>query len=883
MHKTNPYSCCKGPGQTPGLFLFCQKKLVSLHLVMKKNLLTGLISSVLIVLSVASCQEDKPDIRIPVDPEPEREFVHIDNIGSTAPTVNEGDSLRIQLYTVPWDLLAREETAVSILRPDSSAYPYAAFSSMSMQADSTWNLYFRISWGIKKGDVVRIAVGLKDTVLYTPDLTLNYIKESKGIRTLSPDTVRFNEGDTAKIILRTIPWDMPLRDNVKISVLDGIDSTYRYATLLKPTMLPDTTWQFNLRMEYGMQSGDTVKLGISDLDTAMFSSPIVLMMIPKDGPTEQSVQRVSGPVSAYYTTTKARIVFRTTPWNLLMDDENNWAEVVDTAGNYVDYKFDATTPKFQPDSTWVIDISLTGDRTDEYFRIYVNTPDTTLESETINVKKVTFSLNTVQTQISGKYTKLEFDGDRTYTTLMPGTATDFAHVPLFFGHNADRIEISGQTITQNGGSFDIGHPLTVTLWKYDAHKDYTVMVRNTGLPVVKISTPMPVDTKDWVYQSMMEIYYADGTLNFKDTLNIRCRGNASYTDTQKKSYALKIDEKHKVLDMPKNKRWCLLANFKDRTLLRNDVTFWLSRKTSLDYTIRGRHVELFLNGQYRGNYYLCEQGKISKNRIPIADPDPTKPGESGYLIESDAYYSQESHPYPYGGFISGPMSIPYAFKEPDEDEMTQEAFNKVKKFINDFESCLMDEKRVKNGEYEKYIDVDQCIDYGLVQELTGNHDFYNDWPVPGTHSMYMHIDSIDYGGKLHFGHEWDFDYHTYQPSRQYGWVGMTTHGRSWSGQSQEFYYYYLLKDPEFRFRMQQRWNTLKDEFKKLPDYIDLMADSIRASESCNANMAGWFPIINPGGANDDERMSFDQAISEMKRGFLLRWEWIDQNIKNLGK
>ena len=63
----------------------------------------------------------------------------------------------------------------------------------------------------------------------------------------------------------------------------------------------------------------------------------------------------------------------------------------------------------------------------------------------------------------------------------------------------------------------------------------------------------------------------------------------------------------------------MLANYLDRTLLRNRVAFHIATLTSLAWTPRGQYVELVLNGKHKGSYYLCEQIKIDKNRVNIRD------------------------------------------------------------------------------------------------------------------------------------------------------------------------------------------------------------------------------------------------------------------------
>lgn len=867
---------------------------------MRKKLLTGLIMSVASVCAFVACQKDTPEIVIP---ELETTIACLSDLN---PTVNQGDSMTVTLRTYPDDLLGKSSVSLSVVNADSTDYKYITLSSMFQNNDGTWALNFQFMHGVKDGDIIRIAVYSEHDAktYYTPEIIIRYIKELKGIETLEQDTVSVMEGgDSLKIRIATLPWNLLSRNNVKISVLDGRDSLYRYATPLASTMLEDSTWTVNLRPEMGLETGDSIRICLTDPDTALYTKPLVVKLIRVSPKYTRSVEIVSNDIAAYYTGSMAKVRVRTTPWDLLIGNDSIRIVMVGKNGESLDETANWVVAKeIGRDSTWTVEMDLKSVYSNATVRASMVTSDSTYLSErTVNVKKVSFSLDGVQ---EGRSTKYSLDSKTmTYSRSYP-TITNFKDIELTFSSsNGDRITFDGQDIAFKDkkctGTADLSKPLTVTVWKYDASKEYTVILKNSGLPVIRITTPRSVNSKEnWVSDCRMEIYYADGTLNMQDTLSMRCRGNASFKDTNKKSYALKIDEKQKILGMHKNKRWCLLANFKDRTLLRNDVTFWLARKTCQDYVISGQYVELVINGEYRGNYYFCEQGKIGKHRINIADADPANPAASGYLLESDAYYSQESHPQ-YGGFISNTMKIPYAFKEPDDTEMTAGALNTVKNFIEAFEACLKDETRVKNHEYEKYLDVDQCIDYGLVQELTGNLDFYNTYPVSGTHSMYFHIDSIGFGGKLKFGHLWDFDYQTYEPSRASGWVAMKQHGTligwDWNKGGQfsepaEFYYYYLLKDPKFKNRMVERWNLLKADFKLATNYIDMMADSIRVSENFNATLpnngdggSGWFPIVNKngGGANSDQDMSFQSAINQMKQAFLARWDWIDKNIGKL--
>lgn len=466
------------------------------------------------------------------------------------------------------------------------------------------------------------------------------------------------------------------------------------------------------------------------------------------------------------------------------------------------------------------------------------------------------------TEVSVLGRKANYDEKTKTFELVVPAVNDFSAVPVSFTAGAEKV-LCGTTELRSGSSkLNLSEAVTLSAIIGDEQMDYTLKVRNTGIPSVFITTPKPITSKtEWMEGASIRIENADGTVDFEGPMSIRGRGNSTWNYV-KKPYAIKLESKSKILGMPKHKRWVLLANWKDRTIMRNDAAFWLSRHSGLEYTVRGEFVEVVLNGEHVGNYYLCEQIKIDKNRVNITEMDPQETDPElitgGYLLEIDTYYDEVNR------FKSKRFSLPYMFKEPDEEDLSKEAFNYLKNYVSELEDILKDQTRLNNHEYEDYLDVDTCIDYMLVEELTNNTDFYNTWPYPGTHSCYMYKDR---GGKLMHGPIWDFDYHGFVP----GLSGF------WAGATKTLYYPALTKDPKFRERMIERWNMQKESFRQLPGYIDEVADYIRDSEAINHEL--W--PIDTNWENGDENMTFQQAVDRIKEGFLKKWEWIDKNIAYL--
>ena len=469
--------------------------------------------------------------------------------------------------------------------------------------------------------------------------------------------------------------------------------------------------------------------------------------------------------------------------------------------------------------------------------------------------------------IGGKYAVLDAESS-TFTVTFPAV-TDFSSMNVSFTTDATKIVAGGDRVISSSDVVDLSAPLTVRLIQDAVYQDYTLVARNTGLPVVRVETPnhRAITSKEvWMDGATLRIERPDGKVDYEGAMEIRGRGNSTWDWYPKKPYALRLHEKGELLGMPSHKRWILLANWKDRTILRNDAAFWLSSHTGLPYTVRGQYVELVLNGEHKGNYYLCEQIKLNKKRVNVEKMDAmeTDPAKitGGYLLEVDTYYDEKYK------FQNGDLfKIPWMVKEPDDDELSTAAYNYIRGWIRDREVLMKNGSRVQAHEYEADRDVDTAIDYMIVEELTGNHDFYNTWPSPGAHSAYLYKER---DGKLYHGPVWDFDYHTFCPDRT----------NFWAGADKTLFYPALLKDEKFRTRMIERWNLQKDELRKLTAYIDEMASYIRLSESFNHTMWPILDSIN-GNENGDTHMTFQESVDRMKNAFLAKWDWMDKNIRNL--
>lgn len=872
--------------------------------------LKGLLAATLIACAVVSCENEKPEFIVP---EGHVYPFYIESYIPDTVTVTAGDSVILQFKTVPYNLFSKRDSVdIELLDAADESYPYVNLQlPPRLGADSIWNLPIHILKGVNDGDAVRIKVtdNLADTVWRSAPIVLHKVRKS--IENVTVDTLAFREGSTATFKVRTTPADL-LRKLPKdsITIVDAKGDRCEYAQI-SSKFLDDGIWELELNIRYPMATGDIIALKVSDPDTVMYTAPVALKIIPKPDLGYLSLNIVSDPVCGFMTGGQATVRFRTEPWNLLFDDSNTLF-ITDIDG-YSSPSLTLGSQQFQSeDSCWTLKINIPDASVNSIdMRVRIAHPDTVMLSTPVTIKRVSPAMSFIRTVGSQK---MNYDSkSRTYSLCLP-TVTDFSAQPFLFNHDGDKVTIGDSLLlTGQYNTLDVREPVTVSVWKYDIHQDYIIKLSNTGLPVVRITTPSPRSMSQFrrdtwsIGATNMRVENADGTVDYEGTISLKGRGNGTWTETNKKPFAIKLAEKAKILGMHKQKRWILLANYKDRTLLRNDAALWISRHSDMPYTVDGRFVELVWNGEHMGNYYLCEQIRIDNNRVDIAEPNLSDPANGGILICIDDFLDYESSDRadksPLVGFRStgsgGRYDLPYILKDPDEDESghlltsSSPTYQYLFNYVKNMEDAIYALKtNPDNTNVKKYLDYDRAIDYVLIQELTMNHDSYNTWPNHGPHSAYLYKDSA---GILCYGPVWDFDYHTFtlysdaayssgsssENPRLYQWELLKMDNKG----NNKYYFADLVKyDREFKTRLLERWNKYKYTWRDgFPVYIDQMAEYIRVSESFNDTRWAENKSLTNYRQNGDYNLTFQQAVDALKTAFLKRWNWMDQNLPNLGR
>ena len=396
----------------------------------------------------------------------------------------------------------------------------------------------------------------------------------------------------------------------------------------------------------------------------------------------------------------------------------------------------------------------------------------------------------------------------------------------------------------------------------------------TGLPVVYVDTQggKGVYSKEEYVKASLKIRGTEQFEGLSETsCEIRGRGNTTWY-WPKKPYLIKLDEKQHIFGMHKHKRWVLLANFMDRTLMRNLVSMKVASMMShLDWTPGCVPVELVLNGKHMGSYLLIEQVRVDNHRVAVTEMTPQDNAGNavtgGYLLELDFHYDNEKQwTDPHGHNNQWGNGIPFAVKYPDPDDLTQQQFAYIKGYVTETANVLYgnDFKDPAKG-YAKYIDVDSFIDYWIVFEVMGNHELGN----PG--SVFMHKDR---GGKLVAGPCWDFDWGVLS-------YNTSSHARTGLVNGNAIWYGRLREDPAFEAKLKARFNELLPQLETIPDYMDECERML--TESARLNFAMWNPAEDAsqnGGyiINGDENMSFHDAVKRLKSIYKERLQVIPKNL-----
>lgn len=339
-----------------------------------------------------------------------------------------------------------------------------------------------------------------------------------------------------------------------------------------------------------------------------------------------------------------------------------------------------------------------------------------------------------------------------------------------------------------------------------------------------------------------QIYGKSGPESNVLDLTVKGRGHSSFT-MAKYSIKLKFNEAQSLFGMPADKEWDLVSNQRDKSMLRNYITYQLARILQDEYSPQCRFVELYLNREYMGVYLLVEHVKVAPHRVNLVKND------SSFLFERTGESDDDDI------IFNSTLNCIFNIKYPKAPK--DESVELLKVHVNIFETELSS----GNIALSDWIDIKDFVRYYWIQEFSKNIDgdfrrsIFITWQVNEPFKM---------------GPVWDFDV-------AYG-IGntTTTSPDDWHARLQGWFHY-LIKNNTFKSQVDQFWKDNRSFFVDLTDSITSI--SILLNEASKNEFKRW-PVLE----NDeiwpfvDSYSSYKAAVDSLKSWTTRRIQWIDEHL-----
>ncbi len=397
----------------------------------------------------------------------------------------------------------------------------------------------------------------------------------------------------------------------------------------------------------------------------------------------------------------------------------------------------------------------------------------------------------------------------------------------------------------------------------------------TNLPTVIINTvnaEEPYDKEHDIVSNII-IISENGTNVLEAPGESRLRGNNSMTHP-KKPYRIKFDKKQQPLDAPaKAKKWTLINNYGDKTLMRNMIAFEVARNVGMEYVPYSRPVDVILNGEYKGCYQLCDQIEVGDGRVPVTEMEETDiSGDEltgGYLIEVDAYASGEI------SWFQSSRGIPVTIKSPEDDKITSEQTSYIKNYFNKFENAAYSVRYDSpTTGYRTMLDITSFLQHFIVGEVSGNTDTY--W------STYMYKKRND--PKFYVGPVWDFDLAFENDNRTYPINNKTCYIYQWvnsssAGTMDVLVERIVVNDTRTAGDLLKMWSATRSNGlsgESLCDFVDKWAEEMDASQ--RLNFMRWDILNTKVHENPQASGSYEGEVAWVKNYLRERIAWMDNKI-----
>ena len=350
---------------------------------------------------------------------------------------------------------------------------------------------------------------------------------------------------------------------------------------------------------------------------------------------------------------------------------------------------------------------------------------------------------------------------------------------------------------------------------------------SSTLPVLHIQTEnnTPITSKD---DYLNATYYVDalgltgyenlGSASSPLTMEIKGRGNYTWKDFNKKPYRLKLSNKQSLLGLTKSKHFALLAHADDalnkKGFMRNQVGFELSRMIGMEWTPATAPVEVVLNGDYIGLYFLTETIRVDKDRVNIVEQEDEETDAAaitgGWLVEIDNY-DEDPHVTISEG---GRHTMWFTYKTPEVLSSAQENF--LTQEMERIDRLVYGDKN--SSALWQYLDMDALAKFYIVQEIMDNYESFHG-------SCYLYREMGD-GQKWKFGPVWDFGSSFNRDKSQYLYQGDVWHNH-WIPE--------ICKFPAFMERVKEIWKEFYPQINTIYTFTGNQLTLLQSAAVTDAN------------------------------------------------
>lgn len=345
-------------------------------------------------------------------------------------------------------------------------------------------------------------------------------------------------------------------------------------------------------------------------------------------------------------------------------------------------------------------------------------------------------------------------------------------------------------------------------------------------------------------------------------MQIKGRGNYSWTDSDKKPFRLKLEHQERLLGMPASRHWVLLANaLSQKGQVENTLPYEIGRRMGMAWNPHMEPVEVVLNGQYIGLYFLAEKIRVSRHRVNIEEQNDYEVDPEcvtgGWLLEINNYDEAGNIT-----FIEG-NGKPFWVLPHSPEGLSDVQLNYITAFLMAADTAIYCSDK-GSTEWERYIDIDSLALYYVVQEIVDNPEAFS-----GSCYMFKHRGEDT---KLIFGPLWDCDHsyyrygRDYQPDFIYHDVKPNWYSR-WIGE--------IAKFPHFQERVRHYWKLFYENvYPGIDAYLD--AFSLKLQGVWRSNYKRWPQYV--GNYNIPYRIELYARPAFHKKVAWLQTQWGQDSI-----